>query len=123
MSDNLVSRMINCESTSQLWKNLGEFFGSQVRAKISQYKTTLRNMKKGTQSINEYLLKIRNYIDLLSLVGQTTDLKEHIDVILEGLPSEYENFVTAINLRVEPYTVNDLESLLLSHEVLLEKKQ
>lgn len=31
-------------------------------------------------------------------------------------------FVTSINLRVEPYLVNDLESLLLSHEVILEKK-
>lgn len=72
MSDNLVLQMINCESTSQLWKILGELFGSQVRVKISQYKIALHNTKKETYSINDYLLRIRNCIDLLSLVGHKT---------------------------------------------------
>ena len=44
-NDNLVSRMINCESTTQLLKNLSEIYDSQVRATVSPYRTPLRNTR------------------------------------------------------------------------------
>lgn len=64
------------------------------------------------------MLNIRNCVDLPTLAKE----KKHIYAILNGLPSDYEMFITSINLRVESYTVTDLEALLLTHEVMLEKK-
>ena len=33
--------MIRCETSHQIWKALEEFFASQTKAKISQFKTKL----------------------------------------------------------------------------------
>ena len=39
--------------------------------------------------------------------------KEHIDVIFEGLSTDYDTFILSIELCIDPYTVDDIESLLL----------
>lgn len=48
--------------------------------------------------MNEYLLKIRGIIDLLDLVGQKLTAQEHIDSVFNGLPEEYENFITHFDM-------------------------
>ena len=35
MSEGVLSRRVNCESTFQIWKTLEVYFASQTRAKIS----------------------------------------------------------------------------------------
>ena len=47
--------------------------------------------------MNIYLLKIRSFIDLLVLVSVNLSVKYHIDVITNGLPSEYDTFFIIIN--------------------------
>ena len=48
--------------------------------------------------------------------------KKHIDVIFEGLSSDYDTFILSIESRIDPYTVDDIESLLLTQEARIEKK-
>ena len=67
-------------------------------------------------------MKIRNFVDLLALVSHETTEKEDIDAFIYGLPEEYEMFVTSINLRTDSYSVVELESLILNHEAMLERK-
>jgi len=116
MSDNLLSRMVSCETSAQIWSTLKTYFASQIRAKISQFKTQLNGIKKGSMSINDYLLKIRSLIDLLAMVGEEYKPKDHIDAIFGGLPEEYEMFIMSLETRVEPLSVLDVESLLLTQE-------
>ena len=47
--------------------------------------------------------------------------KKHIDVIFEGLSTDYDTFILSIELRIDPYTVDDIESLLLAQEAMIEK--
>lgn len=72
-------------------------------------------------NINDYLLKFRGYVDLLALFGHNLTTKDHVDAIFEGIPPEYETFVTSVNSRMEPYSVDEIESLLLAQEVKIEK--
>ena len=97
MSEEVLSRCINCEFAFQIWKTLDVCFASQTRAKISQYKTLLQNTKKESLSMNEYLFKIRGFVDLLALIGVNLSIKDHIDAITNGLPSEYNTFFLIIN--------------------------
>ena len=87
---------------------------TQVRAKVTQFKTQLHNTKKGDLSITDYLFKIRNIVDLLALVGHKISVKYHIDAIFEGLPQDYETFIISVNSRLDPYTVEEIEALLLA---------
>nr|CAN64481.1 hypothetical protein VITISV_002814 [Vitis vinifera] len=72
--------------------------------------------------MNEYLLKIRGCIDLLGLVGYSMFEKEHIDAIFEGLSTDYDTFILSIESRIDLYTFDDIESLLLAQEARIEKK-
>ena len=71
--------------------------------------------------MNEYLFKIRGFVDLLALIGVNLSVKDHIDAITNGLPSEYNTFFLTINSWIEDYSVEEIESLLLAQEARIEK--
>ncbi|VVA14807.1 PREDICTED: LOW QUALITY PROTEIN [Prunus dulcis] len=52
-----------------MWMNLKERFANVTRTSIFQMKTDLQNMKKGLESIDQYLQKIKDSRDQLSAVG------------------------------------------------------
>lgn len=113
--------MVDCDTTAQVWQTLDIYFASQIHAKVSQFKTLLKNTKKESWSMDEYLLKIRNCVSLLGLVGQRFGTKEHVEAIFEGLSSEYETFVLTTEARTDSYSVEEVESLLLAQEARIEK--
>ena len=47
--------------------------------------------------------------------------KKHIDVIFEGLSTYYDTFILSIESHIDPYTIDDIESLLLAQEAMIEK--
>ncbi|CAH9139987.1 unnamed protein product, partial [Cuscuta epithymum] len=123
LSDSLHARVIHCKQSHQLWNEIQDFFRSNVIARTRQLKSELYNTGKGDRSISDYLLRIQTIIDNLILVGESVTTKDHIDVILEGLPEEYESFVSSVSSRsiLDPISVSDLEALLLAKELRLKK--
>ena len=71
--------------------------------------------------INEYVLKIRGFIDLLALIGHSMTDKDQIDVIFKGLLLEYDCVKLAVSSRIDKYFVKDVEALLLVFEFKLDK--
>ncbi|CAJ2678433.1 unnamed protein product [Trifolium pratense] len=91
-----------------------------TRAKARQYASELNNiMKKETESISEYLLRIKVLLDSLDFAGRSVNLQEHANVILGGLPKEYDAAVALINselLSAAAFSVDDIEYILLAIE-------
>lgn len=121
MSDGLLIRMVGCDYSFQVWEKLEQFFASQTKAKVNQLKTQLRSLKKGSLSATDYLLKIKKLVDSLFSVGSPLTTADHIEAILEGLPEEYNAFIVSITSRSDPYTVNEIKSLLVAQEDRIEK--
>lgn len=46
--------------------------------------------------MNELFLSIKKIVDTLAAVGSPVNVEDHIGVTLNGLPSEYDPFVTSI---------------------------
>lgn len=113
--------MVGCKIAAQIWTSLNHFFTTQTRTKVSQFRLMLQGTKKGSSSINEHLLKIKNITDPLASVGHPVSSSDHIDAILNGLPEEYDTFVISINSRSESYVVEEIESLFLAQEERIEK--
>lgn len=78
---------------------MSEYFQAHTRAKIHQYKTKQRNTKKGSRTIAEYLLHIKALVDSLIAIGSEVSKQEHIDIIIEGLPNDYDVFSIALRMR------------------------
>jgi len=58
---------------------------------------------KKDQNITTYLLDIKNLVDLLAVIGSPITQEEHIEVILDGLFEDYDNFITSVTSRLDPY--------------------
>ncbi|KAF7826635.1 Retrovirus-related Pol polyprotein from transposon TNT 1-94 [Senna tora] len=58
---------------------------------------------------------------LLSWLLSTMSESMVTQCVLEGLPSEYESFVTGIHMRSTPCTIFELEPLLIAQEIRVEK--
>ncbi|PNY02744.1 retrovirus-related Pol polyprotein from transposon TNT 1-94, partial [Trifolium pratense] len=60
-------------------------------------------------------------VDNLASIGDPIPLSQHIDVILEGLPSEFNSVISVVESQFESMDIDELEALLLAHENPLEK--
>lgn len=72
-------------------------------------------------SIKEYLLRIRKTVDALASTGDPSPLSHHVDVIFEGLPSDFSLVMSIIESKFGLMDLDEVEVLLLAHEIRLEK--
>lgn len=117
----MLTRIVGCTSTLQIWEKIELHFASQTKARVRQLTTQLKNTLKRNLSVNEYLLKIKSIIDALAGIGHQISESDHIDYIFDGLGDAYDPFILAITSRNEPYTVDQIEALLLAQEARFEK--
>lgn len=59
-------------------------------------------MQLQNKSISEYLLQIQTIVYSLGSIGVTISPDEQLDVILEGLPRDYESTLSIICSKFHP---------------------
>ena len=119
MLNSLLTKMVVLRSAYQIWDKLNVYFASNTRARVRKLKTQLKTPKQD-RSINAYL-DIKRVIDSLAAVDSNVSTEDHLEVILDGLPEEYDSFITSVTSRLDPYTVDDIEALLLAQEERFDK--
>jgi len=80
----------------------------------------LATASKGSSSIAEYYTKIKGLAEELAAAGRKLEDEEMVSYILTGLDHEYNPLVTAVTARVEPITLGELHSQLVSFEQRME---
>lgn len=60
-------------------------------------------------------------MNLLYSIGDPVSPQEEIDVILEGLPEEYDLLINLVSARYDSPDLDELEAMLLSQEVRLDR--
>jgi histone deacetylase 1/2 len=121
LTGEILSRMIGCVHAYELWDRLFKYFHKQTRARARHLRVELRAHSLANSSIKEYLLRIRQTVDELTSIGDAIPVAHHIDVILEGLPSDYAPVVSVIESRFDLLDLDEVEVLLLAHELRLNK--
>ena len=71
------------------------------------------------KSMDEYLRKIKGYIDELVSVGVLVHHEEYVDALLEGLPSNYVLVISVIESKKHSPSITEIEALLYGHETRL----
>lgn len=122
ISPNLLSSVIGCKTSLEVWNAIHQNFNSQAAARIMSYKRQLQNIRKESMNVREYLSKIKNLCDLLESSGHKVNETEHVLNILNGLGEEFEAIVAVISSRETTPSVQYVSSILLAHEGRLEQK-
>jgi len=120
MSNPFLTKMVGLQSAPEIWKTLQTHFTSNMRAQINKFRLRLKTPKQDC-SVSAYLLEIKTAVDSLAAIGAPVSIEDQIEAILDGLSEDYDSFVTSIMSRSEPYTINEIEALLLAQEERLAK--
>ena len=69
ISENMLAHVVRCRTSAEIWTTLGRIFATKSKARILQLKGLLQSTKKGSQSVDDYILKMKTYADTLSEAG------------------------------------------------------
>ena len=123
ISPKVLPRLLECHTSWHLWDRLHSHFRSLIQAKTCQLRTELCSIQLQNKSISEYLLQIQTIVNSLGSIGVTISPDEQLDVILEGLPRDYESTMPLICSKFEPLSIDEVAMLLLGHEARLNRFQ
>jgi hypothetical protein len=117
LSPPVLSMVVGLHSAQEVWSTLETRFTSTARANVLNLKLELQSVKKGTDSINAYMQRVKTARDKLSAVGVQIDDEEMLHMVLKGLPKEYSSFNSAIRTRDDSLTFEKLSVLLQTEEI------
>uniref|UniRef100_A0A2N9GHZ2 Integrase catalytic domain-containing protein n=1 Tax=Fagus sylvatica TaxID=28930 RepID=A0A2N9GHZ2_FAGSY len=112
----VLAMVIGLSTSQEVWNTLEERFTSTARANVLNLKLELQSIRKGNESMNSYLQRIKTTRDRLSAVGVLIDNEELLHIILKGLPKEYAPFASAIRTRDGILSLERLSVLLQTEE-------
>jgi histone deacetylase 1/2 len=121
LSDSVLPRILGCKHAFQVWDQIHKYFNSVLKARARQLRSELKNTKKASRSIGEYLICIKSIVNSLLVVCDTVSDQEQVDAILEGLLEDFNSFVMMVYSRFDTPTIEDVEALLLLQEAQFDK--
>ena len=92
----VIGQVTDCASSREVWSSLDQLFSQQSLAKVLQLKHKLQNIKKGTGSVSDFVLKVKTIGDNLKAAGQTVSENDLILSILHGVGRDYDSIVSVI---------------------------
>ena len=116
LTPQVFSLVVGITSSREVWNTLEQRFTSTSKANILNLKLELQGIKKGNESVNSFLQKIKVACDKLLAVGVPVDNEELICIVLRGLPREFAHFCSAICTKSDPITYEQLVIMLQSEE-------
>nr|KYP53271.1 hypothetical protein KK1_024898 [Cajanus cajan] len=116
----MLTRVIGCKTTWNLWDKIHSYFHVYTNAKARQLCNKLCNTDLESCIVSDFLLCIQSLVDALTVIEDSTSSKKHLDIILEALLEEYKSIVSLISSRFDELSIV-VETVLLAHEACLEK--
>ncbi|XBJ16758.1 hypothetical protein VPH35_008318 [Triticum aestivum] len=119
LSREIPAQVATLQTPAEVWNTIHAMFAAQSQAQAINTRIELTNLKKGNMSMADYLGKIKSLTDEVASTASALSDPEIVSKILAGLDMEYNPVVSALAARVEPITVQDLYSQLLSFDARL----
>ena len=111
LSPAILPLTVGQKSARGVWKVLEKRFAFVSRSHVMNLRNELKAIKKGVDSIYGYFQKIKQARDRLVAVSVFVDDEELLHIILDGLPSEYDSFSSAIRNISDVLSVEELNVL------------
>lgn len=116
LSSEILSRVLGCSHSHQLWDRLFNYFQKQTHARARQLRVELRAITLDNSFVQDYLLRFCTIVNALASTGGLLPPSHHIDVILEGLPADYASVMFVVESKFGVMDIDEVEILLVAHE-------
>ena len=111
ISVEILSLVVNSNSSHELWTNIEEQFGYETGAKKVHLKMLLNNLKKGSMTITEYFSKLKVVSDELALAGSPVTNLDFITHVISRLGQPYYPVVVYIEANMLKMSMNEAYSM------------
>ena len=116
LSPSILTLTVVCTSAMEVWKVLENRFSSISMSHVMNLKGELHNLKKGADSVDIYLQKIKVVRDKLLIVGVVVDDEELLHITHKGLPKDYNAFRSTIRIKSTQLSFDELSTMLNTEE-------
>ncbi|KAM1801296.1 hypothetical protein FF1_032711 [Malus domestica] len=120
LSPMAISCAIGSTSSRDLWIRLQEQLSTVSKTSIFQMKSNLQTIKKGSDSVAQYLQKIKEAKYYLFAAGVYFVDEDIVILALNGLPPEYNTFRTVLRGHDNVISLKEFRTQLFSEEAILE---
>ncbi|KAI4312733.1 hypothetical protein MLD38_037531 [Melastoma candidum] len=118
-----LSQVVGCKTSCEVWELLKQRYESTSTVRVVNLRTQMQQLRKDGRSMQQYLSNLKSLSDQLSAIGEPVKYRDYVWYMLEGLPAEYDAVVTAVYSRPDQPSVEEVQNLLLSFDMRLERRQ
>jgi gag-polypeptide of LTR copia-type len=124
LTDSMQAQVVSASTTLELWITLQKQCASTSSSRRLELRRQIQACQKGNSSCTEYLNNLRQIADELAFVGAPISDEELVLQAIQGLGTDYNPVVVAINVAAHhnPFFFSNLHGLLVSHESLLKSQ-
>ncbi|KAK1581862.1 hypothetical protein Q3G72_009741 [Acer saccharum] len=116
LTSSVLGQVTDSKSSHEVWSKIERTYAQRSMARIMQLKNQLQSIKKGSDTISEFVMKIKAINDSLAASSELVSDKDLIMSLLNGLGHEYDSFVTLISSQQNTMVLEDAQFLFLMHE-------
>ena len=120
ISESIIGQVIRCQTSAEVWNQLERLYSQQSVAKIAQLKGQLQSVKKGADSISDFVLKIKTVGDALMAAGEEVRDCDLVLTLINGVGHDFDPIVAVISAQQRFISLDDAHFLLMMHEQCLE---
>ncbi|KAL5774750.1 hypothetical protein ACOSP7_012307 [Xanthoceras sorbifolium] len=93
LSQKVIGQVTKCKSSLEAWTKLQNLYSQKSMAKILNLRQQLQTIKKGSHSVSDFVLKIKNIGDALSAAGEEVSERDLLLSLMHGVGHEYDAVV------------------------------
>ena len=112
----IMGQRIGYQTSHEAWFALEKIFSASSKARVMQLQLEFQTMKKGSLSMMDYILKLKNLADNLAAIGEPVHNRYHILQLLGGLGVEYNSIVASLIVREDEVSLHTAHRILLTYE-------
>ncbi|KAL5743425.1 hypothetical protein ACOSQ2_026541 [Xanthoceras sorbifolium] len=121
LSPPIFGQVSHCITAYELWNCITQIFSQNSLARVLNLRAQLQNLKKGSMSVTDYIVKIKGIADMLMAAGQVLTERDIVTYILGGIGQEYDPVVASLTGKKEEVSVQETQFQLASFESRLEQ--
>ncbi|XP_062093549.1 uncharacterized protein LOC133799561 [Humulus lupulus] len=122
LSPEIMAQIVGHTPSHTAWTALQQIYYSSSYARIMQLRLLLQTIKKGSMTMMDYILKVKNLTDQLAAILEKISYHDPLLYLLAGLSSDYYSFVVSVTSKSKGISFEQASNLLFAHESRLEQQ-
>ena len=115
LTPEIMGQIVGFQTSHAAWNALEEIFSASSKAQVMQRRLDFQTIRKGSLSMMEYILRIKNISDNLAAIRESVSERDQILQLFAGLRADYNFIVASLTTREDDLSLHPVHSILLTH--------